>query len=92
MILVKIAMVGVAIVVMMTVAREQRWPQRAGVVAVCTPTPAPNSGRDESWYACSQGLITGYRNLEVDSCTSAGIVAHREIWRCTRPLGSLPGA
>jgi hypothetical protein len=92
MILVKIAMVGVALVVMMAVAREQRWPQRAGVVAVCNPTPPPSSGRDESWYACSEGLMTGYRNLEADKCTSAGMVSQREIWRCTEPLVSLPGA
>ena len=35
MILLKIAMVGVAIAAMMGVARDQQWFERAGVVGVC---------------------------------------------------------
>ena len=92
MILIKIAMVGVAIAAMMGVARDQRWPQRAGVVGVCLTTPAPHTKPDGAWYACSQGLMNGFPNLEADSCSSAGIVSHREIWNCDVPLVSLPGA
>jgi len=81
MTLIKIAMVGVAIAVMMGVARDQRWPQRA-----------PRIQPDGSWYACTQGIMNGFPNLEAASCSSAGIVSHQEIWRCSVPLVSVPGA
>ena len=92
MILVKIAMVGVAIAVMMGVAREQRWPQRAGVIGVCVGAQGPRTEPDSAWYTCTQGVLNGFPNLEADSCSSAGMVQHRELWRCTVPLVSLPGA
>ena len=92
MIILKIAMVGVAIVALMAVARDQRWFERSGVVGTCYMTPAPRSEPGGSWYACKQGLLSGFPNLEADTCSSAGVVSHQEIWRCTRPLASLPGA
>ena len=92
MILAKIAMIGLAIVVMMGVAQTQRWPQRAGVVGMCVPTAPPRSQPSGAWYACREGLISGFPNLEADSCSSAGVVQHREIWSCNAPLASLPGA
>ena len=92
MVLIKIAMVGVAIAVMMGLARDQRWFERGGVVGVCSATSAPYGQQDDSWYACSQGILNGFPNLEADSCSSTGIVSRHEIWRCTVPLTSLPGA
>ena len=91
MVLVKIAMVGVAIAVLMGVAQNQRWPQRAGVVGRCVVTQPLSSSPDGTWYTCKQGILTGFPNLEVDSCRSAGIVRHQEVWTCTAPLVSLPG-
>ena len=35
--------------------------------------------------------MSGFPNLEADSCTSDGIYAQHEIWRCDKPLGSLAG-
>lgn len=92
MLLIKLAMVGVAIIAMMTVARNERWPQRAGVIGTCYATAAPRSNPTGSWYACKQGIVNGFPNLEADSCNSVGIVSHQEVWRCTLPLVSLPGA
>jgi hypothetical protein len=92
MVLLKIAMAGAAIVALMFVAQNQRWPQRAGVVGVCTGTPAPPSQPGGAWYACTQGILSGFPNLEADACDSLGIVGKHEIWRCTAPLVSLPGA
>lgn len=91
MILVKIFMVGVAIVVMLAVAQNQRWPQRAGVTGSCLTTQPPSSNPGGAWYVCKQGILTGFPNLEADSCRSAGIVRHREVWSCTARLASLPG-
>ncbi len=92
MILLKIAMVGAAIVAAMVIARDQRVPQRVGIVGVCVATPAPSTQPYGSWYACKQGILSGFPNLEADSCDSVGIVAHQEIWSCAAPLVSLPGA
>ena len=49
MVLIKIAMVGVAIIAMMVVARDQRWPERSGVVGKCYATAAPHSQPDGAW-------------------------------------------
>jgi hypothetical protein len=91
MVFVKIFMVGIAIVVLMGVARDRNWPQRAGVTGTCVRTQPPSSNPGGAWYACKQGLLTGYPALEADSCRSAGIVEHHEVWRCPAPLASLPG-
>jgi len=92
MVLKKILLIGVMIIAVMLVAQNQRWGERAGVVGTCTATAAPRSAPSGSWYACKQGLINGYPNLEMDKCSSAGLVQHRQIWRCERPPASLPGA
>jgi len=87
----KIAFVGIALIALMVVARDQRWPQRAGVTGHCITTAAPSSEPDGAWYACKQGVLTGFPSLAGDSCTSAGVVMHQEVWRCTAPLVSTPG-
>jgi len=91
MVLTKIAMVGVLIVVMMVVARDQRWPQRAGVTGSCVATKPPRSDPGGAWYACTQGILTGFPNLEGASCRSTGIAMKQEVWSCSAPLVSLPG-
>jgi len=90
MLFVKIAMVAVAIVVMMGVAQSQHWAQRTGLVGRCTATPPPTSRPGGAWYACTQGVLTGFPNLEADSCRRAGVVMQREVWSCTAPVVSLP--
>ncbi len=92
MVLKKIFLIGVMIVAVMLVAQNQRWGERAGLVGTCAVTAPPQTSPDGSWYACKQGLINGFPNLEMDKCTNAGIVEHRQIWRCDVPLASLPGA
>jgi hypothetical protein len=92
MILVKIAMVGLAIAAMMGFARDQRWFERAGIVGVCRATPAPYGQKDDAWYACEQGILNGFPNLKADYCSTQATIAHREIWHCTVALDSLPGA
>lgn len=92
MVLIKIAMVGVAIVAMMTFARDQRWFERAGVVGTCYATSAPSTEPDGVWYACKQGIVNGFPNLEADACTSQGVVRHLEVWQCSKALASLPRA
>jgi hypothetical protein len=92
MTILRIVLVGAALVVFMVVAQTHRWPQRVGVVGVCAAAPAPTSTPEAYWYSCREGLITGFPNLEADHCVNIGIVQHRENWQCDVPLASLPGA
>ncbi len=92
MTMMKIVLAGVAIVAFMVVAQHQRWPQKVGVVGVCGTTAAPSSAPSGSWYACKEGIVNGFPNLEADHCSNLGIVQRREIWQCDVPLTSLPGA
>jgi hypothetical protein len=87
----KIALVGIALIALMAVARDQQWPERAGVTGKCVLTQPPSSQPDGTWYACKQGVLTGFPSLEAESCTSVGVVMHQEVWRCTVPLVSMPG-
>jgi hypothetical protein len=87
----KIALVGIAIVALMVVARDQHWAGRAGVTGSCTTTQPPSTEQAGSWYACKQGVLTGFPALEGDGCTSVGVVMHQEVWRCPAPLVSSPG-
>lgn len=92
MTIMRIVLVGAAIVLLMIFARNQRWPQKAGVVGVCSATAAPSSAPGGFWYSCRQGLVNGFPNLEADRCSNIGIVRQQEIWQCDVPLVSLPGA
>ena len=87
----RIAFVGIAIVALMVVARNQQWAQRAGVTGHCTATQAPASQPSGAWYVCKQGVLTGFPSLEGDSCFSAGLVQHQEVWQCPEPLVATPG-
>jgi len=91
MVVLKIVLTGVAIVALMLIAQDQRWPQRVGFVGVCTPTPAARSAPSGYWYACKEGIINGYPNLEADRCVNKGVTRKREIWQCDVALDSLPG-
>ena len=91
MVLVKILMVGVAFVVLMGVAQTKHWPQKAGVVGKCVVTRPAGSSRSGAWYACKQGILTGFPALEGEGCKSAGLFMHQEVWSCPAPLASLPG-
>ena len=90
MVLVKIAMVGVAIIVLMGVAQNEHWPQRAGVVGKCVATRPLSSDSDTAWYACKQGILTGFPTSRPIRAGASGS-SHREVWRCTATLVSLPG-
>ena len=92
MTIIRIVLAGVAIVVLMAVAQDQRWPQKVGVVGVCSATAAPSSAPSGFWYSCEQGLVNGFPNLEADRCSNIAIVQDREIWQCDAPVESLPGA
>ncbi len=90
MTLIKIAAVGAVLIVLMAVGRDQKWLQKAGVVGTCVSTAAPASQPGDYWYACKEGVMSGFPALESDHCTSIGVARKREIWQCDQPELSLP--
>ncbi len=83
MVLVKIVLVGVFVAVMLGLAKQERWFERAGLVSSCTAVPLP-AGQPPggSWYLCREGVMTGFPALERDNCASRGFVAAKELWHC----------
>ena len=90
MVLVKIAMVGVAIIVLMAVAKDQNWAQRAGLTGHCYAVMPPSSNPTGAWYACKQGILTSFPSLDSAACQDVGLVNHEEVWRCDAPLEEMP--
>ena len=92
MVLLKIALVGVAFALLLGAAKQQQWFERAGITSSCIAVAAPlGQDRTRAWYACREGVMTGFPTLERDSCSSAGIIGQREVWQCEAPLESMPG-
>ncbi len=83
MVLVKILLVGALAAVMLGVAKDQRWFERAGLVSSCQLV-APPAGQPAggSWYLCREGVMTGFPRLERDNCESRGFIVKRELWHC----------
>ena len=86
----RIFIVGAAIVASLVVAQRDHWFERAGFVGTCKLTQAPY-GDAAQWWSCRQGMITGYPVLTRQQCDNKGIVLSRELWRCPTPLDSAPG-
>jgi hypothetical protein len=86
----KFAFFGIALIALMVIAHDQQWAQRAGVTGHCVATQNPATEPNGSWYACKQGVLTGFPSLEGSGCNSAGIVMHQEVWECAAPLVSAP--
>jgi hypothetical protein len=86
----KIIIVAVLIVSVLAVAKENRWFERAGIVGTCEEVAAP-LGDYAQWWACEQGVLTGFPSLSRDSCDPRGLAAGRQVWRCPTRLVTAPG-
>jgi hypothetical protein len=92
MTLIKIALVGATIIALMVIGQNQRWYEKARIVGACTTVTPGEAQTTDVWYACKQGLLSGFPNLPNDTCSVVETVGGREIWSCTMPLTSLPGS
>lgn len=82
--------VAVALIVAaMVVIKDGRALEEAGLVGSCTTVTAP-AGQTGVWEACRPGKLEGRPDLKRRSCTSAGLVANVEYWRCPSRVGSGP--
>jgi hypothetical protein len=85
MVLIKIALVGVAIIAVLAVAKQQHWFERVGVTGRCTLVATPSGKTGQSW-TCRQGILTGFPNMPEDSCETDGYAGESQIWRCSTPV------
>jgi hypothetical protein len=85
---VKIVVVAVLVVAALALGQRQHVYEDWGVVGSCEPVRAP-AGDDGAWYACSEGLLTGYPSLIGDQCEYESRARGYEYWRCPAPLARL---
>ena len=90
MVLIKIALVGAAVIALLVVAKQQKWFERAHITGSCTLVATPSGKTGQSWV-CRQGILTGFPNLPEDMCDSDGYLGEQQVWRCTTPLDRAPG-
>ena len=86
----KIFLVAALIVSVLALAKQNRWFEEAGIVGTCAEVQAPR-GDDGQWWACKQGVLTGYPSLQRDSCDVKGVAAGKQVWHCPTPLTTAPG-
>jgi hypothetical protein len=89
MVIIKIALVGVAVAVMLAVAKQERLYARIGIVGSCEQIAPPGGDRTQ-WWSCSQGVLTGFPSLPADKCGYEATVGDRERWSCAEPLSGPP--
>jgi hypothetical protein len=66
----RILMVGAAIVAAMIFAQREHWLARAGLVGNCRIIAAPY-GDTAQWWSCRQGVLTGFPVLTRHDCDEA---------------------
>jgi hypothetical protein len=77
----KIVIVLVLVVAGLVVAQREHAFQKWGVVGSCDAVRAP-AGDTGAWYACREGLLTGFPTLLGDQCTRETRSRGYEYWRC----------
>jgi hypothetical protein len=82
----KIFVVFALVLALLFVGREERVFHKWGVVGSCEAVRSP-SGDMGAWYACKEGLLTGFPSLLGDDCTYETRAGAYEYWRCNVPRG-----
>ena len=87
MVLVKILIVLVLLIAGLAVLQQQRVVERAGITGSCEQVRPPVSEPSgPQWWACKEGVITGYPSLIKDGCALKATTKSRQVWRCPTPI------
>ena len=81
----RIFLVAALIASGMALAKRDHAFEKAGVVSYCRVVATP-AGQDGEWRACSEGFLTGYPDLKLDSCERIGRQGKDDIWQCPVPV------
>lgn len=83
--LVKIVLAVAVAIALLVVAQRQDVVHEWGVAGSCEGVRSPVDDGNH-WYACKEGLLTGYPSLIKDQCTYELRVAGYEYWSCPAPV------
>ena len=83
--MIKIFAVAAMIAAALVTAKQQRAVERAGILSTCVAVAAP-AGEEGEIRSCTQGILTGFPDLSMDSCERVGRRPGHEFWRCPVPL------
>lgn len=87
--LVKIVLVVAVAIAVLVVAQRQDVVHEWGVAGSCEEVRSPVDDGSH-WYACKEGLLTGYPSLIGDQCTYEQRAARYEYWSCPEPVMRFP--
>ncbi len=82
----KFLVVALLVVAGLAYAKQERVFEEAGIVSSCEVVNAP-LGSTAEWWACHEGIITGFPTLARDSCKRERRAGSVEYWSCTIPIG-----
>jgi hypothetical protein len=83
--LVKIVLLVAVAVSLLVVAQRQDLAHEWGVAGSCEGVRSPVDDGNQ-WYACKEGLLTGYPSLVGDQCRYEQRAAGYEYWSCPAPV------
>lgn len=83
--LVKIVVVAALVVAGLVFAEREDLVHEWGVAGSCEGVRAPVDDGNH-WYACKEGLVTGYPSLIGDRCRYESRASEYEYWSCPAPV------
>jgi hypothetical protein len=87
--LAKIVLVVAVVIVALVVAQRQDVVHEWGIAGSCEGVRSPVAD-GKQWYACKEGLLTGYPSLIGDQCRYEQRAAGYEYWSCPAPVTRFP--
>jgi hypothetical protein len=87
--LVKIVLFVAVAIALLVVAQRQGLAHEWGVAGSCEGVRSLIDDGSH-WYACKEGLLTGYPSLIGDQCTYEQRAAGYEYWSCPAPITRFP--
>ncbi len=79
--LLKIVLAAVVFATALVFAQREDLVHQWGVAGSCESVRAPVDDGN-AWYACKEGLLTGYPSLIGDQCTYQSRASGYEYWSC----------
>ncbi|MDQ3672692.1 MAG: hypothetical protein M3364_09710 [Actinomycetota bacterium] len=87
--LLKIVVVAALVVAGLVFAAREDLVHEWGVAGSCEGVRAPVDDGNH-WYACKEGLLTGYPSLIGDQCRYESRASEYEYWSCPAPVTRFP--
>jgi len=87
--LVKIVLVAAVVIAGLVFAQREDLVHEWGVAGSCEGVRAPVDDGNQ-WYACKEGLLTGYPGLIGDQCRYESRASGYEYWSCPAPVTRFP--